>query len=90
MTTATCTASTRWYRQRILFLMAGTVTLAGVLLGAFVSPWFLILPAFAGANQLLMVAAGWCPASLVLRRLGVADQHEAGGARASVGAAAAR
>jgi hypothetical protein len=37
----------------------------------FVSPWFLLLPALVGANQLLMVAVGWCPMSRVLGRLGV-------------------
>jgi hypothetical protein len=76
MTATTCAVSTRWYLQRILFLMAGTATLLGVLLGVLVSPWFLILPAFAGANQLLMVTTGWCPASLVLRRLGITDLRD--------------
>ena len=60
-----------WPLQRILFLLAGTVTLTGVALAAAVSPWFLLLPAVAGANQLLMVATGWCPMSVLLTRLGV-------------------
>ena len=50
--------------------MAGTVTLTGVLLAVLVSPWFLLLPALAGTNQLLMVVVGWCPMSLLLTRLG--------------------
>jgi hypothetical protein len=62
---------TVWPLQRILFLLAGTVTLTGVVLAVSVSPWFLLLPAVAGANQLLMVATGWCPMSLLLTRLGV-------------------
>lgn len=60
-----------WPMQRILFLLAGTVTLTGLLLGLTVSGWFLVLPAIAGANQLLMVASGWCPMSLLLTRIGV-------------------
>ena len=63
--------SPAWPLQRILFLLAGTVTLTGVTLGVLVSQWFLLLPAIAGANQLLMVAVGWCPMSLLLTRLGV-------------------
>jgi hypothetical protein len=63
--------TTRWPQQRILFLMAGTFTLLGVLLGVTVSHWFLVVPALVGANQLLMVAKGWCPMSLLLTRLGV-------------------
>jgi hypothetical protein len=73
LTESTCAVRTGWPQQRILFLMAGTVTLTGVLLGVLVSPWFLLLPALAGVNQLLMVATGWCPMSLILTRLGVPD-----------------
>jgi len=57
--------------HRILFLLAGTVTLIGVLLTVTVNHWFLLVPALVGANQLLMVVTGWCPMSLLLARLGV-------------------
>ena len=60
-----------WPMPRVLFLLAGTVTLLGVLLTVTVSRWFLIVPALAGANQLLMVATGWCPMSLLLTRFGL-------------------
>jgi hypothetical protein len=71
---STCAARhAGWPLQRILFLLAGAFTLAGVVLAAVVSAWFLLLPALVGVNQLLMVAAGWCPASLVLTRLGARD-----------------
>lgn len=49
--------------NRVLFLIAGTVTLIGVVLSAAVSPWFFIVPGLVGANQLLLVATGWCPMS---------------------------
>jgi hypothetical protein len=58
----------RWPLERALFALAGTITLASALLAATVSPWFLVLTAFVGANQWLYVATGDCPASLVLRR----------------------
>ena len=57
--------------QRILFLLAGTFTLIGAMLAALISPWFLLVPTLVGANQLLMAAAGWCPMSLLLTRLGL-------------------
>lgn len=63
------TSAAGWTRQRILFLLAGTFTLLGVLLTATISRWFLFIPALVGANQLLMVTRGWCPVSLLLRRL---------------------
>lgn len=58
-----------WPLERVLFALAGTVTLTSALLVALVSSWFVLLAAFVGANQLLFVAAGDCPASLILRRL---------------------
>ena len=59
----------RWPLERALFALAGTVTLISALLAATASPWFLLLTAFVGVNQLLFVALGACPASLVLSRL---------------------
>ena len=69
----TCVPTRGWNVRRILFLLAGSFTLLGAALAAVVSPWFLLLPALVGANQLLMVAVGWCPMSLLLGRLGVPD-----------------
>ena len=58
----------RWPLERVLFAMAGTVTLVSVALVALVSPWFLLLTAFVGVNQWLYVVVGACPASLLLKR----------------------
>jgi hypothetical protein len=58
-----------WPLERVLFAMAGTMTLLGALLSAVVSPWFLLLVAFVGVNQWLFVVLGDCPASLVLTRV---------------------
>ena len=57
-----------WPLERVLFAMAGTVTLVSAVLAAFVSPWFLLLTAFVGVNQWLYVVVGACPASLVMKQ----------------------
>ena len=65
------TASPRrrpWPLERVLFLMAGTMTALSAALAALVSPWFLLLTGFVACNQLLFVAVGNCPASWLLRR----------------------
>jgi hypothetical protein len=66
--------TTQWPLERILFAMAGTVTLVSVLLAVTVSTWFLLLTAMVGLNQWAYVVLRACPASLVLRRFGVASQ----------------
>jgi hypothetical protein len=65
---ASC-ATAGWPLERILFAMAGTVTLVSAALAATVTPWFLILTAFVGVSQWLYVLVGACPASVVIRRL---------------------
>ena len=64
-----CVRAAGWPLERVLFALAGTVTLLTALLAATVSPWFLLLTGFVGVNQWLYVAAGACPASLALSRL---------------------
>ncbi|MFA9400249.1 MAG: DUF2892 domain-containing protein [Acidobacteriota bacterium] len=64
-----CATHGGWPLERALFAMAGTVTLLSVALAVLVSPWFLLLTAFAGINQWLYVLVGACPASLVMTRV---------------------
>ena len=58
-----------WPLERVLFALAGTVTIASVVVATFVTPWFLVLTLFVGASQWLYVAVSWCPASLVVERV---------------------
>jgi hypothetical protein len=58
----------RWPLERVLFALAGTMTLLSVALALTVSPWFMLLAAFVGINQWLYVIVGACPASIALRR----------------------
>jgi hypothetical protein len=78
MRPATCTdvapgrgaaTDSRWPLERVLFALAGSMTLLSAALAAVVSPWFLLLTGFVGVNQWLYVLFGACPASLVLRRV---------------------
>jgi hypothetical protein len=59
-----------WPLERVLFALAGSMTLLSVALAAAFSPWFLVLAAFVGLNQWLFVAVGSCPAAFVLERAG--------------------
>lgn len=60
-----------WPLERVLHLMAGTMVLSTLALGRLHCPRWRILTGFVGANLLLDVTVGWCPASLLLRRLGL-------------------
>ena len=60
-----------WPLERVLFALAGTLTLASAALATLVSPWFLLLAAFVGLNQWLFAGAGSCPASMMLERVGI-------------------
>ena len=56
----------RWIR-----LVAGTFVLASLALAHFVSPWFLLMTVFVGANLFQSALTDWCPLTYVLRALGV-------------------
>jgi hypothetical protein len=57
--------------DRWVMRFAGTVVLASLLLAHFVSPNWLWLTAFVGANLLQSSFTGFCPLALVLKRLGI-------------------
>ena len=60
--------------ERGLRMMGGTVVLLSLALAHFVSPHWLWLTAFAGANMLQSAFTNWCPAMPILRKLGFKDQ----------------
>jgi hypothetical protein len=80
-----CNSRPGWPLERVLFALAGTMTLVSAALAAAVSPWFLLLTVFVGLNQWLYVAVGACPASLVIKRVfglrSAIYRREHGGAR---------
>ncbi len=57
--------------DRVVMALAGTLVLLGTAAAALASPWWLLLPAFAGANLLQASVTGLCPAATLLQRLGV-------------------
>lgn len=57
--------------DRAVFAFAGTMVLLGLALGYFVSPWWLLLAAFVGANLLQSAFTGFCPLAKILGRLGL-------------------
>lgn len=69
---ASCSTSqgrSAWPTTRLLFLLAGTITLLTAVLASAFSPWFLVLTGLVGVNQLVFVVLGACPASVVIDRL---------------------
>jgi hypothetical protein len=63
-------SSSRWPVERVLFALAGTVTLVSARLTFAVSELFLVRTAIVGGNHWVYVTAGGHPASVVLRRAG--------------------
>lgn len=57
--------------DRAVFIFAGLVVLASVALAHYVSPWWILLAVFAGANMIQAAFTGFCPAAIVFKKLGV-------------------
>ena len=56
--------------ESLIRLLAGTFVLIGVGLAHYVGPYWLLLPVFVGLNLIQSAFTGFCPPSLILRRLG--------------------
>jgi hypothetical protein len=56
--------------DRAVLGFAGIVVLVSVLLTLLVSPWWLLLTTFAGANMIQASITGFCPAAMVAKALG--------------------
>ena len=52
-------------------LVAGSLILISLALSQFVGPWWLLLAAFVGLNLAQSALTGFCPAEIILKRLGV-------------------
>lgn len=60
--------------ESFIRILAGTFVLLSVALAHFVSPWWLLLTCFVGLNLIQSAFTGFCPPSLVLRKLGWVDE----------------
>ncbi len=57
--------------DRGVFLFAGCVVLLGIALSLLVHPWWILLAAFAGLNMIQSAFTGFCPAAIMMKRLGL-------------------
>ena len=58
-----------WYLERAIFLMAGVVVLLSVGLGVLVSPYWLLVAAFAGVNLVVFAFSGFCLMANILKKV---------------------
>lgn len=65
-----------WDIERAIEANASVIAFLGVLLGAFVHPYWLVLPALVTAFLFQHAIQGWCPPVPVLRRLGFRTADE--------------
>ena len=50
--------------------LAGALVLSGLVLSRLINPWWLLLTAFVGVNLLQSAFTKFCPAEIIMRRLG--------------------
>ena len=62
--------------ERSVDAFAGFMVLLSVALTYLVHPWFVWLTVFVGANLFQQAFTGFCPAAMVMRKLGVKTERE--------------
>jgi len=61
-------------RQSAVQVLAGSLILGSLALGHWVSPWWLLLTAFVGANLLQSGLTHFCLSEIIFAKLGFKDQ----------------
>lgn len=56
--------------DQTVLAFAGTMVLGSLALGWLVSPYWLLLTAFAGVNMIQASFTGFCPAAIAFKKLG--------------------
>lgn len=64
--------------ERAILVFAGTMVLISVVLTVWVSPLWVWFTVFIGANMIQSAFTGFCPAAMVLARLGFRPAAQAG------------
>ncbi len=62
--------------ERGVFAFAGFMVLLSLFLTYFVHPWFVWLTVFVGANLLQSGFTGFCPAAMIMHKLGMRTERE--------------
>jgi len=57
--------------DRAVLTLAGSMVLMSLTLAWLVSPYWLLLAAFVGANLIQAAFTGFCPAAIIFRKLGI-------------------
>lgn len=65
--------------ENAIRVLAGTMILASVALANLVSPKWLFLTAFVGVNLIQSAFTGFCPAAIILTKLGLTGDGSGGG-----------
>jgi DUF2892 family protein len=71
MTATHSTTLTGMSIERYLRLIAGAFVVLSVVLGYWISPYWLLFTAFVGLNLFQSAFTNWCPMMAFLRKLGI-------------------
>lgn len=58
-----------------IHIIAGSFVLVSVALGAWVSPYWLLITAFVGANLFQFGITKFCPLGIILKKLGIPESR---------------
>ena len=66
----------KWYLERVIWMVAGVFALAGTVLAAVHSMYWLILTGLVGVNLIIFALTGFCLMANILYKLGAKPEIE--------------
>jgi hypothetical protein len=60
--------------ESLVRVVAGSLVLVSLVFAYYLNPWWLILAGFVGLNLVQSAFTGFCPAEIILRKLGFGEK----------------
>lgn len=62
--------------ENAIRILAGSLVLTSVALAHWVNPWWILLAVFVGVNLIQSALTGFCPAEIILKKLGLCAKED--------------
>lgn len=64
----------KWFLERVIYLVAGIFVTASVILGVYVSVYFLLFTGFVGLMLINFAVTGYCPMAIFLHNCKIKEK----------------
>lgn len=65
----------KWFMERIIMLLGGSIVFIGSIMGYFISIYFILIPILVSTMMIIFALTGYCPSAMLLHALGAKSTY---------------